>query len=318
MERVLRRPHLGDLRSTSGVTARSRLAGRKVNSLSQPAERGMAVSPSLRAAARSAYRDLLRAVTSTFAGDAPIQKAFRIQMRTDTLALDSVARNDPGQVEEKIQLAKDLATTLRKNVVQARRVETPSGEEAWRLRITEETEIGDNSTIKSPPPIQSSRQARRMEKDGTTHTENAVPPNTPIPRNFSALKKAHKQRKIPDLREEELVETFVRGGGPGGQSINKTENNVQLLHKPTGFRVACQETRSLATNRMLARRHLLEKACHDISPHKRTTKLDKLYNPGLSKGELQRARQNERERQRRKKAKKKAKVRAEEEDLGED
>ena len=51
-------------------------------------------------------------------------------MRTDTLALDAVARNDPGQVEEKIQLAKDLASTLRKNVVQAKRVETASGEEA--------------------------------------------------------------------------------------------------------------------------------------------------------------------------------------------
>ena len=52
-------------------------------------------------------------------------------MRTDTLALDAVARNDPGQVEEKIQLAKDLASTLQKNVVQAKRVETASGEEAW-------------------------------------------------------------------------------------------------------------------------------------------------------------------------------------------
>lgn len=53
-------------------------------------------------------------------------------MRKDTLALDDVARNDPGQVEEKIGLAKDLATTLRKNVVQARRVKTSSGEETWR------------------------------------------------------------------------------------------------------------------------------------------------------------------------------------------
>ena len=55
--------------------------------------------------------------------------------------------------------------------------------------------------------------------------------------------------------------TSHQGSGPGGQSINKTENNVQLLHKPTGFRVACQETRSLQTNRMLARRLLTEKAC---------------------------------------------------------
>jgi hypothetical protein len=43
--------------------------------------------------------------------------------------------------------------------------------------------------------------------------------------------------------------------------------------------------------------------------------LDKLYNPGLSKGELQQAKQNERERQRRKKAKKKAKRKIEQEAL---
>ena len=36
------------------------------------------------------------------------------------------------------------------------------------LRITEETEIGDNSSIKTPPPIQSSRRARKTEQDGTT------------------------------------------------------------------------------------------------------------------------------------------------------
>jgi len=115
----------------------------------------------------------------------------------------------------------------------------------------------------------------------------------PAPRNYSALKKAHQQRTPPELKESDLEESFVRGSGPGGQSINKTSNNVQLLHKPSGIRVSCQITRSLETNRKLARRILFEK-------------LDKIENPGLSKGDLMRAKQNERERRRRKKAKKKA------------
>lgn len=110
--------------------------------------------------------------------------------------------------------------------------------------------------------------------------------------NFSVLKKAHKERVIPALREEDLEETFVRGSGPGGQSINKTENNVQLLHKPTMIRVSCQQTRSLEQNRKLARRLLVEK-------------LDQIANPGLSKDEMRRAKKRERERRRRKKAKKK-------------
>ncbi|KIK97411.1 hypothetical protein PAXRUDRAFT_824951 [Paxillus rubicundulus Ve08.2h10] len=226
----------------------------------------MSVTPSLKTAFRAAYRDLLRASASTFAGDEPIQKAFRMKMRAETLALDGTALGDLGQVEEKIQLAKELATTLRRNVVQARKVEKANGEEAWSLRLTKDTEIGDNATIKNPSPVQSGRRARNMHKAGTTLAEPAVPPETVIPRNFSALKRAHKKRKVPELREEDLKESFVRGSGPGGQSINKTENNVQLLHKPTSLRVACQETRSLATNRMLARRYLLEKACHDIPP----------------------------------------------------
>lgn len=53
----------------------------------------------------------------------------------------------------------------------------------------------------------------------------------------------------------------IVGSGPGGQSINKTNNNVQLLHKPTGIQVKCQETRSLQQNRKNARKILLEKVC---------------------------------------------------------
>ena len=60
-------------------------------------------------------------------------------------------------------------------------------------------------------------------------------------------------------RYNQLKFLFDTGSGPGGQSINKTANNVQLLHKPSGIRVTCQETRSLQQNRLIARKKLLEK-----------------------------------------------------------
>jgi protein subunit release factor B len=40
--------------------------------------------------------------------------------------------------------------------------------------------------------------------------------------------------RVPKLKEEELDEQFVRGSGPGGQAVNKTNNCVLLVHKPTG------------------------------------------------------------------------------------
>jgi len=61
---------------------------------------------------------------------------------------------------------------------------------------------------------------------------------------------------LPELLEDELVETFARGSGPGGQKINKTSNKVILVHEPTHIRVECQETRSLQQNRKIARKRL--------------------------------------------------------------
>jgi protein subunit release factor B len=58
------------------------------------------------------------------------------------------------------------------------------------------------------------------------------------------------------LDEADLAESFVKGGGPGGQKINKVRSAVQLLHVPTGLRVQCQRTRSLELNRKIARREL--------------------------------------------------------------
>lgn len=60
------------------------------------------------------------------------------------------------------------------------------------------------------------------------------------------------------LLKEDVVESFIRSSGPGGQNINKVASCVELWHKPTGIRIKCQQHRSQLLNREEAWRLLQE------------------------------------------------------------
>ena len=94
------------------------------------------------------------------------------------------------------------------------------------------------------------------------------------------------------IREQDLVERFVRSRGHGGQKVNKTSTCVYLKHLPTGIEVKCQETRSQPLNRFLARRILAEK-------------VEKLVPGSRSPLEKQRLRKRKQKDRRKRKAKKK-------------
>ena len=80
-------------------------------------------------------------------------------------------------------------------------------------------------------------------------------------RSFAAtshvLKKAMPPR--PTLPDSELHHVYLKGSGPGGQKINKTNSACQLTHIPTGIVVKSQATRSRSQNHNIARRILAEK-----------------------------------------------------------
>ncbi|KAI9822273.1 MAG: hypothetical protein M1832_003096 [Thelocarpon impressellum] len=61
------------------------------------------------------------------------------------------------------------------------------------------------------------------------------------------------------IPESDILETFLKGSGPGGQKINKTSSAVQLKHLPSGIVVKSQATRSRSQNRKLARELLGER-----------------------------------------------------------
>ncbi|MBM3285081.1 MAG: peptide chain release factor-like protein [Candidatus Aminicenantes bacterium] len=61
------------------------------------------------------------------------------------------------------------------------------------------------------------------------------------------------------IREQDLVEKFIKSGGKGGQKVNKASTCVYLKHHPTGIEVKCSIERSQALNRFLARRILADR-----------------------------------------------------------
>ncbi|KKZ66615.1 hypothetical protein EMCG_07729 [[Emmonsia] crescens] len=63
----------------------------------------------------------------------------------------------------------------------------------------------------------------------------------------------------PKLDLSEVTGSYLKGTGPGGQAINKTNSAVQLIHKPTGIVVKSQATRSRTQNQKIAMGILAEK-----------------------------------------------------------
>jgi protein subunit release factor B len=57
---------------------------------------------------------------------------------------------------------------------------------------------------------------------------------------------------VVTLLKDDVIESFVRSSGPGGQNVNKVNSCAVLLHKPTGIIVKCQKFRAQFLNRQEA------------------------------------------------------------------
>ncbi|SCV68981.1 BQ2448_2001 [Microbotryum intermedium] len=135
------------------------------------------MTPTQLTRAASAYRALLRAQRITFKGDDyALQKAHqqtRILFNKFLPSASALQQAGPSserpslsstEIDEHIQSAHEIAAYLRKNVVQGIRNE----EGNYTLRFTEETERGDNSTIKAP----SASEARPLRPPREVPAEN--------------------------------------------------------------------------------------------------------------------------------------------------
>ncbi|KAI0157548.1 RF-1 domain-containing protein [Xylariaceae sp. FL1272] len=88
------------------------------------------------------------------------------------------------------------------------------------------------------------------------YSDTKPSPSTSNPPKYKSHNLPSRPKPPPDT---EIEEFYLKGSGPGGQKINKTNSAVQLIHKPTGIVVKSQATRSRSQNRKIARQLLADK-----------------------------------------------------------
>ena len=79
--------------------------------------------------------------------------------------------------------------------------------------------------------------------------------------NVSPFKERELVKKMDELgiSEDDIVETFVKSSGKGGQNINKNNTCVNLKHISTGITIKFQRKRSQSLNRYFARKELISR-----------------------------------------------------------
>ena len=77
-----------------------------------------------------------------------------------------------------------------------------------------------------------------------------------------------------EIRTEDIEWQFMRASGAGGQSVNKTNSAVRLVHKPSGIATTCRQEKKQEQNRKIAM-DLLRSQLWEIEEEKRQKELGK-------------------------------------------
>ncbi|KAJ5936809.1 hypothetical protein N7466_003259 [Penicillium verhagenii] len=88
------------------------------------------------------------------------------------------------------------------------------------------------------------------------------PPRLSTPQHPFSTTSISPEKALPPrlkLNDADLTISYLKGTGPGGQKINKTNSAVQIIHHPSGIVVKCQATRSRSQNAKTARLLLADK-----------------------------------------------------------
>jgi peptide chain release factor 1 len=145
--------------------------------------------------------------------------------------------------EEAALFGRDLYEMYRKYCEQKR----------WRFDVSDFSTSDRGGFKEVIVNIKGSGAYRHLQFEGGGHRVQRVPETEAQGRIHTSAATVAVLPEMPDVKidinPKEVEEGGCRGGGPGGQNVNKVETGWRLLHKPTGLQFKMTEHKSQAQNK---------------------------------------------------------------------
>ncbi|MEL7240393.1 MAG: PCRF domain-containing protein, partial [Planctomycetota bacterium] len=126
-------------------------------------------------------------------------------------------------------------------------------EKSWKFEVEDFSDAERGGLKEVIIAVQGDGAYRRLQFEGGGHRVQRVPETETQGRIHTSAATVAVMPELPDVEihidPKDIEESGCKGGGPGGQNVNKVETGWRILHKPTGLQFKITEQKSQGQNK---------------------------------------------------------------------